>query len=194
MESALKKVVAGAAFTLREIDLMPKLDSQTIQLIIIAVAASAVVMQAIVLVAILFSLKKATISIQAEIKELRSSITPLLFNLRDFLTRVAPRIEETTNDVADIVHGSKKKIAAMEITINDILSRLHSQTSRVDGMISGMLDSVDRVGGYVTDVVAKPVRQISALLSAGKAIIDALSVPAPQTRPTARTTDRDDAV
>lgn len=173
---------------------MPKVDSQTIQLIIIAVAALAVVMQAIVLIAILLSLKKATRSIQAEVKELRSSVTPLLFNLRDFLTNVAPKIEATTYDVAEIVHGSKTKIAMLEITVSDILARLHRQTSRVDGMVSSMLDSVERVGDYVSVAVAKPVRQISALLASGKAIFEALSAPAPQAHPAAHSADEDNAV
>ncbi|MGA2218189.1 MAG: hypothetical protein ABSG51_08885 [Terracidiphilus sp.] len=158
---------------------MPVFDSQTIQLIIIAVAALAVVSQAIVLIAILAGVKKATHSIQAEIKQLRAAVMPVIFDTTDFITRVAPQIEATTADVAEIVQGSKVRIAALDSTVNEILTRLHYQTARVDGMVTDALNTVDRIGGYVTETVAKPARQISGLVAAAKAIVDALNTPTP---------------
>jgi len=125
------------------------------------------------------SVRKAAHSIQEEIKELRASVMPVIFSTSEFITRVAPKIETTTHDVAEIVQGSKVRIAALESTVNEILTRLHYQTARIDGMVTDALDTVDRVGGYVTETVAKPVRQISGLVAAAKAIVDALNTPTP---------------
>jgi hypothetical protein len=191
VERALEKVVAGAAVALCEIGLMPKFDNQTIQLFIIAVAALAVVLQAIVLIAILLSVKKVANSIQAEIQDLRSAVAPLIFSSRDFFTRVAPKIEEFSTDVADIVHTLHTRTTEFDSTATVILERLQVQTVRVDGMFTGALDSIDRVGGYVSEAVSKPVRQLSALMAAAKAVVESLRASASQPHSTAGSGDED---
>ena len=161
---------------------MHNYDSQTIQLVIIAVAALAVVLQAIFLIAILISLKKATLTIHKEIQDVRSSIAPILINSRDFLTRVAPRIDSVSADVADITHILRVRIAALESVVAEILERVQRQTTRVDSMFTGALDSVERVGEFVSNTVSKPMKQISALVASAKAIVEVLSAPAPRTQ------------
>jgi len=158
---------------------MHNYDSQTIQLVIIAVAALAVVLQAIFLIAILISIKKATLTIHKEIQDVRSSIAPILINSRDFLTRVAPRIDSVSADVADITHILRVRIAALESVVAEILERVQRQTTRVDSMFTGALDSVERVGEFVSNAVSKPVKQVSALFASAKAIVEVLSAPAP---------------
>jgi uncharacterized protein YoxC len=167
---------------LREINLMHNFDSQAIQLAIIAVAALAVVLQAIFLVAILISIKKATLTMQAEIRDLRSQVTPIVLNSRDFLTRVAPRIDSVSADVADITHVLRVRIAALEIVVAEILERVQRQTTRVDSMITGALDSVERAGEFVSNTVSKPTKKISAIVASAKAIVEVLSAPAPRTQ------------
>ncbi|MGA3047291.1 MAG: hypothetical protein ABSD67_11745 [Terracidiphilus sp.] len=170
---------------------MHNIDSQTIQLVIIAVAALAVVFQAIFLVAILISVKKATVlmhveikkasvSMHAEIQDLRSSIVPVIENSRDFLTRVAPRIESVSEDVAEITQVLRSRINATEAVVADILERTHRQSARVDSMLTGVLDSVERAGEFVSQHVGKPARQISAILASAKAIVQTLGAPAPR--------------
>lgn len=159
---------------LREIIAMPVLDHQTIQLFIIAVAGLAVVLQAVFMLGILLALKKAATSIQEQIGEMRSSVLPLVADSREFLTRVGPEIEATTTDVAAIVHGVRVYGAEMEATAADILEQVHAQTARVDTMVTGVLDSVDRVGGLVNGVVNKPARQLFGILASVKAVIETL--------------------
>lgn len=170
---------------------MSHFDSQTVQLVIIAIAALAVVLQAIVLIAILLGLKKATQSIHADVQELRSSVTPVIISSLDFFTRVAPRIEDTTNDVADIVHTLRARTVALESTAAEITERLQRQSTRVDAMLSGALDSVEQVGAYVSNAVSKPVRHLSALLASAKAVVEVLSAPAPQPEPANTSSDEE---
>jgi hypothetical protein len=168
---------------------MSAFESQTIQLVIIAIAALAVVLQAVILLGIFLGLKKAARSTQEQIAELRSSIMPLIDDSREFLTRVAPEIEATTTDVAAIVHGLRVHGAEMEATATDILGRVQHQTSRVDAMMTGVLDSVDRVGGFVAGAVNKPARQLFGILASIKAVVESLRAPAPQSRPTRTSAD-----
>jgi hypothetical protein len=159
---------------------MHSIDSQTIQLIIIGVAALAVVMQAVVLIAILIAMKKAATSMHRDIQELRTSVIPLLLDSRDFFERVAPNIESTTNDVAEIVHTFREKTEAADLTVTEILEKAQLQTTRVDGMLTTALDSVEKVGVFVDKAVSKPVKQISALVAAGRAVVHSLSATAPR--------------
>lgn len=180
---------------------MPNLDNQTIQLIIIGVAGLAVVMQAVVLIAILFAIKKAAASMLREIKEMRASVAPIILDSSDFFARVAPQIESTTSDVAEIVHTVREKSVVIESSVMDILERAQRQsaqidgmlnnvidrtqrqTARVDGMVTNALNSVDKVGGFVADSVGKPVRRISALVAAGKAIVQSMRATASHPNP-----------
>jgi uncharacterized protein YoxC len=166
---------------------MPNLDNQTIQLIFIAVTALAVLLQAIILLAIFVTVRKAARSVREEVEDLRSSIMPIVDTTRELINRTAPRVEDAVVDLADIAHGLRVQTAQMESSVTEILERVRTQASRVDEMFSSLLDAVDRAGGFVAEAVSGPVRQISGLLASIKAIIESLrasadAVPGP-TRP-----------
>lgn len=159
---------------LREMTPMSVSELQTIQLVIVAVAALAVVLQACFMLGILLALKKAAKSTEEKIGEMRAQIVPLVTEAREFLTRVSPEIEAATTDVAAIVHGVRIYGAEMEATATDIIEAVHAQTARVDTMVTGILDSVDRVGGFVTGVVNKPARQLFGIRASIKAVVETL--------------------
>src|SRR5271157_4843213 len=154
------------AVVLREKIPMPNFDNQTIQLIFIAVTSLAVLLQAIILLLIYLSVRKAAKSVREEIEDLRSSVMPIIDTTRDLINRVAPKIEATTVDLAEIIHGLRLQIAQMESAATEVVDRARRQTSRLDKMFSGVLDSVDRAGAFVAEAVSRPVRQISGLLAA----------------------------
>jgi len=153
---------------------MPNLDNQTIQLIFIAVTALAVLLQAIILLAIFVTVRKAARSVREEVEDLRSSIMPIVDTTRELINRTAPRVEDAVVDLADIAHGLRVQTAQMESSVTEILERVRTQASRVDEMFSSLLDAVDRAGGFVAEAVSGPVRQISGLLASIKAIIESL--------------------
>ena len=151
---------------------------QTIQLFIVAIAGLAVVMQAVVLLAIFFSLKKVASAVQTEIADLRSAVVPLLRTSQDFVTRVAPKIEMTTTDVAVMVHGLRVRTSEMEVSTAEILDRVQRQTARIDTMLTGILDALERAGAIVGVAVDKPVRQLVGVMAAIRAVVETLRKPA----------------
>jgi methyl-accepting chemotaxis protein len=167
---------------------------QTIQLIIIAIAGAAVVMQAVVLLAIFLALKKATDAVRGEIAELRATVVPLLRNSQDFLARVGPRIESTTNDVSEMVRGMRDRIAKLESSTTVIVDRLERQTARVDTMMTGVLDSLERVGGYVAVAINKPLKQLAGVLASIKAIVETLRAPVPNSGAAQAPGDHEDSL
>jgi hypothetical protein len=153
---------------------MSNLDNQTIQLIFIAVTAMAVLLQAIILLAIYVAVRRATNSVREEVEDLRSSVMPIIETARDLIVRVGPKIEMTTAELAEIAHGLRVQTTQMESSVNEILERVHRQSKRVDSMFTGVLDAVEKVGGFVAESVSKPVRQFSGVLASLKAIIESL--------------------
>lgn len=180
---------------------MHNLDNQTIQLVLVAAVALALLIQAIVLLAAFFALRKLAKSIRSEIEDLRVAVMPVIANVipiventRSLLARVTPRIEETTADLAAISHSLRKQVADVQVAADEIIGRARNQASRVDHMTSNVLDAVDRAGAFVADSVAKPMRQFSALLASAKAIMESLRSSNGATRSRANSTSGDDDI
>jgi len=166
---------------LHEINPMPNLNHETIELAFIAVTGLAVFFQTIILFAIFLAVKKATKSLKEEVEDLRTSVMPVIFDSRDvlsstraLLTRVGPKLEQSVDDLSAAAGIIKTQAADVEVSARDILVRVRNQTTRVDAMVTNTLNSVDRASGYVLDAVNKPVRQISGLLASIKAIVESL--------------------
>jgi len=170
---------------------MPNLDSQTILLAVVAVTAFAVLLQAIILLAIFIAVRKAARSLKEEAEDLRSSLMPVIYNTRDLFTRLAPKVEATVTDVAEITHGLREQTTEVRSTVAHVLVRVNRQASRVDAMLTGILDTVDRASGFVTDAVSRPMRQLSRLLASAKAIIESLRTPIPEPHETRTSRDRE---
>jgi methyl-accepting chemotaxis protein len=173
-----------------------KLDNQTILLALAVVIGLAVLLQTFILMAFAITMSKATRSIRQEITSLRTSLIPVIFDAREiiassrdtlmsaqdfvanaqgFLSRVSPKVEETVGDMAEIARGLRAQTTQMQSSITEIIEKVKKQSNRVDSMVTGVLDTADRAGDFVSDVVTKPVRQISGILAAAKAIIESLS-------------------
>ena len=174
---------------------MLKLDNQTILLAFAVVTGLAVLLQAFILLAIFVTTRKAASSIQKEIGNLRSTLLPVIYDTREilassrdtllgaqdfvanaqgFLTRVSPKVEAAAGDLVEITHGLRAQTAQLQSSVTEILEKVRTQSGRVDHMVTGVLDTADRAGGFVTDVVSRPMRQISSILAVAKAVIESL--------------------
>jgi methyl-accepting chemotaxis protein len=162
---------------------MPRFDSQIVQLVIAAIVALALLMQAIVLLAIFFALRKAAMKIREDFEDIRATVVPFVTDAREFFVKVAPRVEETTADVAAIAHSWRVQSAEIQFAATEIVERARRQAGRLDTMTTGILDAAERAGAFVSDAVAKPMRQLSGILASVKAVVETLRTPEPAPRP-----------
>ena len=70
----------------------------------------------------------------------------------------------------------------MQSAANEIVARVRRQASRLDTMLSSVLDAVERAGAFMADAVAKPMRQLSAVLASAKAVVESLRSAEPASR------------
>jgi septal ring factor EnvC (AmiA/AmiB activator) len=153
---------------------MPKLDDQTIELALFALVALAMLVQAIVMFAAFIVFRKAAASTDEKIEQFRTSITPLIDNSRALLARLTPRIEETADDLSAIAHSLRVQSAEIESTTSVLVARARVHAIRLDGMLTHVLDTLERTGNFVSDAVNKPMRQFSAILASVKAVVESL--------------------
>ena len=168
---------------------MQAFNNQTLMVAFVALTGIALSAQAIILLAIFFSLRKAAKGVKEDIDDLRATIIPVVESTRTVIARLAPKVEAATTDVMEIVRILREKSDELDESVSEILERLHRQSARVDGMLSGALDTVDRAGEYVAEAVSGPVRQVSAVLASIKAIVGALRAPSPASRRTIDSAD-----
>ncbi|MGO8758563.1 MAG: hypothetical protein ACLQG3_10605 [Terracidiphilus sp.] len=164
---------------------MLKLDNETIELALIALVALAMLTQAIVLLAAFVALRKAARAIDEKIEDIRSSVMPLVDKTRELLTTLTPKIQQTTEDVSALAHSLRVQTGDVRFAANEVIARVRAQTNRIDTLLTNVLDAVERAGGFMSDAVAKPMRQLSAILASVRATIESLRTPeaAPQDDP-----------
>ena len=161
------------------------------EIIFDAIAACAVLIQAIVVLAAYFSVRKGMRKAQDDIDELRTAVIPIFTKSRDILGKISPRVRTITTDVASIAQTVKEQTVRISATTDDILARAHRQRSRVDNLVTNVADSVEHASNAVCDSVAKPVRQIGAVLISAKVFLSILAVGRRLERPVGIVSDQD---
>jgi hypothetical protein len=172
---------------------MANLNNQTLTLIFVAATALAVLLQAGILLGIFITVRKSVKAIHAEVEVLRASALPVLDHTKDFVKSVTPKIDSVATDLAEVARGLRAQTIEFQASATDILERVHRQTGRVDTMVSGALDTVDRASTVVNDAVNVPLKHISGIAAFARAAIDALrsNGPTRRTQPTRPAGDKD---
>ena len=179
---------------------MAKLDNQSIQLLLFAAVAVALVFQTIVLFTLFLVLRKTAKTITRQLEEMRTSVRPIIENVipiventRDLLARVTPRIVETSGDIAALTKSLREQTADVQTAATEIMARVRTQSGRIDSLLSSTLDALERATGFMTETLTKPMRQFGALLTSAKAVVESLrtSEPAPRSQRNQSSSDSD---
>jgi methyl-accepting chemotaxis protein len=148
-----------------------------LQIITLVLVAIALLANVGILIAILVSMGKVAKTVKEELTDVRQSVMPMIFDLRELLTNITPKIESTADDLSAILHGVRSQSSAFESLGTDLVTRLRRQAARLEELLSGLIDTADRTGAAVADTVGKPVRQIAGILASAKAVLESLRSP-----------------
>lgn len=153
---------------------MSHIDPQTAQLLFAGVAAAALLLQAIVLLLIFVGVRKAVSGLREDFEDLRTSVTPFVKEAREVFTRVAPKIEAATADVATLTQTLRVQSDELKVASAKIIEKARNQAERIDSMTTNVLDAADRAGAFVNHAVTKPMRQLNGIVASIKAVVDTL--------------------
>ena len=94
-------------------------------IVFVALTAIALLVQAIMVVAAFFFVRKTMKTVESHLSELRTTAMPLLHKTKDTLDRVRPKIESIADDVADLTSRARDQGVRAQATASDILERVH---------------------------------------------------------------------
>lgn len=161
------------------------LNNETLLLIFVACTGAAVLMQAVVLLAMLITARKALKIAQEQIEELRTNVLPVVKDTKELLSTVGPKIESVASDFAALTHGLRTHGIKLDESATDIMERVNRQSNRVDMMLTNALDTIDRAGAVVAEVLSVPIRQLAGVAAFARAAVGTLrgGPPRPQSEP-----------
>jgi methyl-accepting chemotaxis protein len=146
-----------------------------------AVTALGVMMQALVLLGMLFALKGALGRLNEVSKKAEENVLPLLATSRSLMEEISPKLKvaaqnalevsQTAREVSLTVKTESQNVAA---AVDDLLKKAAVQADRVDEMVTGTLNSVAHATATVQKAVSGPVRQVGAVLNGLRAGFDVL--------------------
>jgi methyl-accepting chemotaxis protein len=139
-----------------------------------AVTAAGVLMQALVLLGMLFAIKKALVRLDDVTKEAREHALPALATARHLLEEVSPKLKVAAQNVLEVSNTLKQESTHVSGAVDQLLKKAEVQVDRVDEMVTGTLDSIAYATATVQRAVATPMRQVGAVLSGLRAGLDVL--------------------
>ncbi len=146
-------------------------------MVFVGIAALAILLQSFVLLALYLVARKTSRTVEIAVDDLREAlapITPLVKSTRATLDRVSPRVEAAVNNIVAITEDLRMQSADVHASATEMIGRLRGQVIRVDNLLTGVLDSIDKTAGFVRNAVSLPARQLGGILAALRAITDAL--------------------
>ena len=163
---------------------MPHIE--TFLIIMTSLTALAVVLQVVSLIVMAVVARKAVKEAKTYADEFRTHLSPVLQQSKDMLQltkqlieRLEPRLDSAATDLAEIVRIANEETRKIQLSADEITQRVRRQAERMDSMATNALNGVERLGHFLNEAVNLPVRQVSGVLAAAKAIVETLRGPAP---------------
>jgi methyl-accepting chemotaxis protein len=150
------------------------MQTGTLQLAFTIVTALAVLMQAFVLLGMLFAVKAAMRRVDEVTTKAQEHALPALETARTLLDEISPKLKIAAQNMMEVSETLKARSVTVSDAVDDLLKKAEVQVDRVDEMVTGTLDSIVHATATVQKAVATPVRQVSAVLNGLRAGLDVL--------------------
>lgn len=170
-------------------------NAETLLIAMVAIIGFLVLAQFLMMIVGFFAMRKGLKLVAAEAAELKARALPVmdqskevLENTKHLIARIEPKLEAAAADLAEMTRTASTEVKNIQVSAEEINQRVRLQAARVDSMTTAVLDNVDRAGHFLNVAVSAPVRQVSGVVAAAKAIMDTLRGPVPTRRTPPQTT------
>ena len=166
---------------------------ETILTVFVAFTGIAVLLQACVLFAIFISLKKTAKTVLDSTEDFKVTVLPMVHSTRDLVERISPQVTTISAGLAELTSKIQTESHGVSVSVSEIMERVSRQTARLDHMLTGGLNTVERATEVVERSVAGPVRQVNGIMAAIRAVIDTYRTETPHSykpRPSSRAVNR----
>jgi hypothetical protein len=183
---------------------MPNSNVEMLLMIFIGITAVAVLLQASVLLGMFLIMRKGLAAAKEEAADFRTKLNPVLDSSKELLdsgqdviklakdvikgthsliAELEPHLKSATTEFADMARDVHQQANKLQGAVDEVAFKAQRQVNRVDQMATSTLNRLERFGNLVNDAVNVPVRQLSGMIAAAKAVVGTLRTPAqPRTR------------
>ena len=138
----------------------------TLLKIFIAVTTFAVVIQASIMVALYFAVRKSTAKMEALATEVTSKALPTIETVQNILVDLRPKIDLMSTNFSESSTMMRNQLARVDVTLADALDRTRLQVIRADELLNRTMDKVEETSEIVHKTVISPLRQVNGLMNA----------------------------
>lgn len=146
--------------------------TETILIVFVAFTGASVLLQAGILLAIFFSLKKTAKSVTEVTGDLKATVVPMVHSTRELVERITPQIITISTAMAALTETMKRESAGVDFSVKETVQQIRHQLQRVDSILTTGLNAVEKATDVVETAVSAPVRQVNGILAAIRAVID----------------------
>ena len=138
----------------------------TLLKIFIAVTTFAVVIQAGIMVALYFAVRKSTAKMEALATEVTGKALPTIETVQNILVDLRPKIDLMSTNFSESSTMVRNQLARVDVTLADALDRTRLQVIRADELLNRTMDKVEETSEIVHKTVISPLRQVNGLMIA----------------------------
>jgi len=132
--------------------------------VFIMLTGLAVLLQACVLAAMYFTMRKSGERMEALAAEVKTKVLPTVEQAQAMLTEIRPKLEIIAGNLEETTTAVRGQVLRVDAAVNDIVDRARLQVIRADELLSRTLDRVEQTSDMVHKTVISPVRQLSGLM------------------------------
>src|ERR1700693_5056762 len=129
----------------------------------VIVAALALVLQAAMIGAMFFAVRRLARQIEETTQEIRARVAPILGRIQSMVEEVHPQITSMVADAAHITHLARTQVQHADRGVGETIDRLRLQLVHADQILTGALESVEEAGSQIRRTVLGPVQSITAV-------------------------------
>ena len=142
--------------------------------IFVGIVAFSMLAQAIALIAVAVGAAKARKRGLEIAEEMREKVMPVITSTHDIIRDSGPKVKIITENLVETSHVVRAKAAEFDVTANDLNMKARAQAARVDGMVTGVLNTTADISETLQRAVKVPVREFAGLVNGFKAGLDVL--------------------
>jgi hypothetical protein len=144
-------------------------------------------------------MRKAVAAGKEEVADLRTKLIPVLDGSKELMdsgqdvirlskdlvkgahsliTDLEPHVKSTATELSDMARDVHRQANQLQVAVDKVAFKAQRQVDRVDEMATSTLNRLERLGNLVNDAVNVPVRHLSGVVAAAKAVVGTLRTPA----------------
>jgi hypothetical protein len=132
--------------------------------VFILLTGIAVMLQAGILAAMYFAMRKSGERMEALAQEVKTKVLPAVEEAQAVLHEFRPKWETIADNLELSTTVVRKQVERMDATVSDVVDRARLQVIRADELLTRTLDRVEQTSDMVHKTVVSPVRQLSGLM------------------------------